>query len=230
MTSTLARDLAAFCWLVQKDFLRESRARAFWLSTLLLGIFLASVLALQLDIAEGPRLRVAGGLFWVAAFFCGSMLIERSYWIEREEGCWRGLATYGVRPAVLFFAKMVATVASLSVMECVLLPLFAMLAGAPLLAHPAAIVGLAAIVNVGVSAVGVLVGALSTGAGQRSHLFVLLLLPLIMPVALGASEGTRLAMAGQFDESWRRWIELLVVFAVLYAGAGALLFETVLEE
>jgi ABC-type transport system involved in cytochrome c biogenesis permease component len=228
--TAIARDLRSLWWLVQKDFVRECRARTFWLSTLVLGVLLVSLLAVQLDVATGPRLRVAGGLFWVTVFFCGAILIERSCSAEREEGCWRALATYPVRPAVIFFSKLTATVVSLCVAECVLLPLFAILADVPLLAHPAAIVGLAVIANVGVSAVGVLLGTLTSVSAQRGYLFVLLFLPLIMPVALGASEGTRLATAGTFNEAWWQWIELLGVFAVLYAGAGAVLFEFVLEE
>jgi len=228
--TAIARDLRAFWWLVQKDFVRECRARTFWLSTLVLGVLLVSLLALQLDIAADPRLRVAGGLFWVAVFFCGAILIEHSFWAEREAGCWRALATYPVRPAVIFFAKLSATVASLSAAECVLLPLFVILADVPLLAHPAAIVGLAVIANAGVSAVGVLLGALTTAAAQRGYLFVLLFLPLIMPVALGASEGTRLATAGMFNDAWWNWIEMLSVFAALYVGVGAVLFEFVMEE
>jgi hypothetical protein len=35
---------------------------------------------------------------------------------------------------------------------------------------------------------------------------------------------------GDLGDSWRRWVQLLAVFAVLYSTIGVLVFQHVLEE
>jgi len=58
----------------------------------------------------------------------------------------------------------------------------------------------------------------------------LVVLPLAIPVVLGAAECTRLAVQGQTGESWWRWIQLLGAFAVIFTTAGTLLFEYAIED
>jgi heme exporter protein B len=88
----------------------------------------------------------------------------------------------------------------------------------------------AALGNIGFAAVGTLVSGLTSGLRHRGGLLTLLLLPLVVPVVLAAAETTRIALAGQIDALWWRWIQLLAVFAVLYTVVGAMLFEFVMEE
>jgi ABC-type transport system involved in cytochrome c biogenesis permease component len=59
---------------------------------------------------------------------------------------------------------------------------------------------------------------------------VLLLLPVVVPVILGAAEATRLLIAGHTDEQWWHWVQLLTVFAVFYTTLGTLVFEFVIED
>lgn len=219
-----------FATLVQKDMLREFRARRVWPSTLLTGIVLVLILAIHLDIPHEARFRVSGGQFWAAVFFAGSLMVERSFLAERDQGCWRALALYPIAPATIFLAKTTVHVLALCCLEMVLMPVFAALADIPWIAHPVAFVLVAMLANIGFAAVGSLLGALTNTVRQRGQLLVLLLLPLILPVALGAGEATRLLTMGQPDSEWWKWVQVLGVFAVLYTTLGALLSEFVMEE
>ena len=82
----------------------------------------------------------------------------------------------------------------------------------------------------GIAAVGTLVSALASGVSNRGGTLVLVLLPLIVPVLLGAAEATRLLVTAGADEQWWRWIQLLGIFAVLHTTVGALVFEFVIED
>jgi heme exporter protein B len=112
----------------------------------------------------------------------------------------------------------------------VVVPAMVVFSGAPLLDQPMALVLVAVLANVGFASLGVVMSGLTAGIGQRGNLLALLLLPLMMPVMIGAAEATRLGATGDLGESWRRWVQLLAVFGVLYSTIGALLFEHVLED
>ena len=57
-----------------------------------------------------------------------------------------------------------------------------------------------------------------------------MLLPLLIPVILAASEATRLVAEIHLESELWRWIQLLGAFAVVYLTAGWMLFEFVVED
>jgi heme exporter protein B len=222
--------LGAFWRLVQKDAAQEFRARRAWPAMLLLGLLLVLVLAMQIDQTADQKLRVASGVVWLAVFFAGVLSLERSFAAEREEGCWQALMLYPVSPGVVFCAKAAINFAALALLEVVLFPAIVVFCGAPLLDRPGPLLLAAGLANLGFASLGVVMSGLTAGISHRGSLLALLLLPLMIPVMLGAAEATRLAALGDLGEAWRRWIQLLAVFAVVYTTVGCLVFEFVIEE
>lgn len=217
-------------WLVRKDLTRELRAHSVWPGMLLLGLVLVFMLATQIELPMEQKGRAVGGLLWVAIFFAGTLALERSFANEREDGCWQALTLYPIAPGVLFLAKVVINVTSLVILETVLIPLFIVTTDVPLLARPEGMALVALLGNIGFAAIGTLVSAVTTDLQNRGGLIALLLLPLVVPVIFGCAEATNITLAGEIDQTWWRWIQLLAVFAILFTVVGALAFEFVLEE
>jgi heme exporter protein B len=220
----------SFWWLIHKDLRREVRSQSVWPCMVMLGVVLVFLLTIPLDLADEVKLRVVGGLLWLAIFFAGTLAFEHSFSSERQHGAWQALTLYPVDPAILFLAKMAVNLISLFILEAVLIPAFVIFSDVPLLAQPAPMLLTAGLTSVGLAAVGTLVSALASGLRHRGGLIALLLLPLVTPLALGAAEATRLTLAGQLDSEWWQWIQLLTVFAMVFTVAGALAFEFIIEE
>jgi len=217
-------------WLLQKDLLREVRAPRVWPGMLLLGIVLAFVMLMQIDLPRELRSSLVGGQFWLAAFFAGTVAIDRSFAGERDDGCLQALLLYPVAPATIFLAKTTANFLALGCLQIVLIPAFILLCDVPLCDRPGPFLAIMLQANLGFAAVGTVVSALTNGLKHRGGLLVLLLLPLISPVMLGAVQATRLLLVGQTGSLWWQWMQLLAVFAALFVALGALLFEFVVEE
>lgn len=217
-------------WIVHKDLLREWRAPRAWPATLLLGIVLALAAAMQIELAQARQAGLAGGLFWLAAFFAATAAIERSFAGEREEGCWDGLLLYPAAPATIFLAKFAVNLLALLCLNGVLIPAFFAFAGAPLGEHVWGFLAIVILANTCVAAAGTIVSALTQGLGQRTGLFALLLLPLISPVVLGASQATQTLFSGAGGALSNGWGQLLAVFAALLVVLGAMLFEFLIED
>jgi heme exporter protein B len=231
-------------WMVSKDLLAECRSLRVWPAMLLLGAVVALMFAMQADLpaarapgtgqeervpGAGSR-QIAGGLLWLTIFFAGTLALDRSFAAEHEDGCWEGLLCYPVSPTTVYLAKLTVNIIALSALECVLIPLFAMLTGAPLLAYPGPIVAVAVLGNLGIAAVGTLLSAVANTGRQSSYLLPLLVLPTIIPLVLGAAEATRLAAEHDFGPAWWRWVQLLGAFAIIFITAGIGLFEFAIEE
>lgn len=217
-------------WLVHKDLLREFRAPRVWPGMLLLGIVLALIIAMQVDLPQDQQGVLMASLFWLAAVFAGSVALDRSFSGERVAGCWQALLLYPISPGTIFAAKTTVNFLALCCLDCILLPAFVVFSDVSLLARPGPLLVVVVLANLGVAATGTLASALTSGLTQRGNLLVLLLLPLISPVALGAAQATRLLVAGDAQGEWLRWAQLLAVFAALFLTMGTLLFEFVIED
>ncbi len=226
---TLSHAARTWWWLVHKDLLRELRAPRAWPAMLLLALALAMVINVQIDLPQDQHRELAGGMFWLAAFFAGTVALDRSFWGEHEQASWQGLLLYPVGPGTVFLAKLTANIVALCALDVVLVPAFTLLSGVSLLVQPGAFLVTALLANLGFSAAGTLVSALTSGLAQRHGLLVLLLLPLVLPVVLGAVQGTRAMLVGDLS-SWWRWVQLLGCFAALFVALGTLVFEHIVED
>jgi heme exporter protein B len=216
-------------WLVHKDLLREIRAPRTWPATLLVALALAMVIQLPLELPAAEKPAFLGAMFWLAAFFAGTLSLDRSFAGEQEEGCWQGLLLYPVSPATVYLSKVAGNFLALGVLNGVLLLAFTLLSGISLAAQPGLFLATAVLANLGFAAVGTLASALTTGLAQRSGVLVLILLPLVLPVILAAVGGTQSILEDDFG-AWWRWLQLLACFAAVFLTLGTLLFEFIMED
>jgi heme exporter protein CcmB len=217
-------------WLIHKDLTREMRAQQTWPKMALLGIVLVLLLTTQIDLPMEQQTRVVSGLLWTTIFFAGTVAIERSFASEHDDGCWQTLMQYPVVPSMIFFAKMTVNIASIVVLEALLIPLFIVLTDVPLLAEPGSLFVVAALGGSGVAAIGTLIGGITAGMRNQGGVLALLLLPLSAPVLLSSAEATRITLASAGDPLWWWWIQLLAAFAVVFTTVGALVFGVVMED
>jgi heme exporter protein B len=216
--------------LVRKDLRREWRARMTWPAVVLLGFLVVLTLELQSDFPAEIKHQFVGSLLWLAVFFAGALGLEQSFADEKDNGCWDALRMYPTSPGAIYAAKLLFNFAMLMGVAAVLIPLLAALADAPLLERPPTMLMVAVLANLGLAAIGTLIGGLINGVRRRGNLLVLLLLPLTLPVLLGAGEATRLMIAGDLGAEFWRWIQLLAAFVVMFVTASVLIFDFVMED
>ena len=134
---------------------------------------------------------LASGVLWVTLLLAAVIGVTRLFAAEREQG---GLDAFLLAPVdrtALFVAKAAALFVYLVALEMVAVPAFAVL-----LLGPALFDGLPELVlvlllaDVGLAAVGALVSALAAETRARELIVPLLLLPLLVPLLIGAASAT----------------------------------------
>jgi heme exporter protein B len=209
---------------------REWRVRTTWPTVVLLGFLLVLTLELQSDFPTEVKHQFVGSLLWLAVFFAGAFGLEQSFANENDNGCWDALRMYSATPAGIYVAKLLFNFATLMGVAAVLIPLLTALADAPLLERPLTMLMVTILANLGLAAIGTLVGGLVNGVCRRGSFLVLMLLPLTLPVLLGAGEATRLIIASDLGTEFWRWVQLLAAFAVMFFTASVLIFDFVMED
>jgi len=223
--------VAAQLWsIVVKDLTSECRARQLWPAMWLLGVVVAFLFSVEFDGLPGEKLQLVGGFQWLTVCFATVLTLDQTFSLERADGCWTSLLLYPVSPVTVYVGKLLVNLVSLTLLQCVLVPLIVLLSNVPLLAHPWQLALIVLLGNLGMASVATLIGALGIGLRQSGNLAALLALPLLVPVVLGASAATRLVVTESMGPEWWQWVRLLSTFATVFVTTGMVLFEFVIEE
>ena len=175
---------------------------------------------------------LAAGVLWVTLLLASVIGVSRLYAAEREQGGVDGLLLAPVDRTALFLAKAAALLLFLVAVELVAVPAFGLLLLGPGLggALPE-LIAVLALGNVGVAAVGALVGALAAESRARELTAPLLLLPLLVPLLISCAQATEpLFRQAQGPEDLGRWLGLLTLYDVVFVLVSVAVFDFLLED
>jgi heme exporter protein B len=214
--------------ILHKDLVLELRTReaTSGLVILMLLILLTFTFAMDPEGAAGA----APAVQWVTFVFAGLMAIQRSFLVERENGAWYGLLLCPIDRGAIFAAKMATNVIVLGMAQVVLVALLALFLGVPMPAAPLALLLVNVLGLIGFSALATLFAAISVRLRAREMMLPLLVLPLLVPLVICAVEASRVVMEGGTVTSAGSWIRVLATFDVIFAVAGWMIFEQLVEE
>jgi heme exporter protein B len=194
---TYLQDVGA---LARKDLLLELRARDTLPSMLLFVVAVFVVFHFSLPAKSSDV--AASGLLWVAIVFTALLALGRAFVPEREQRVLDALVLAPCDRSAIWLAKSLATFAFLAAAEVVALPLFALFFHGLRWSTVAGVV----LADLGICAVGTLVGATAVLTRARELLAPLLFLPLAIPLVIGgvgasvvAGPGRYLAFLGLYD-------------------------------
>ena len=248
--SAVAASVAERGWLsktavlIRKDLRVELRARdtlppmlAFSFAvTLLLAFTLPTSGSLEaptsvVGVGVAPLADVLAGFFWVTVLFAGLVGFARTFEIDQQEGALDVLLLVPLDRTGLFVAKAAANFVSITVVEAVLLPAFAVLFGVELVSSLGPMIVVVVLVNIGFVAIGTLFSALAAGTRSRELILPILALPALVPVFIAGLElSSDLFLGGGLGAVTEQgWFGILLAFDVIMATAGALAFEFAID-
>jgi heme exporter protein B len=172
--------------------------------------------------------QAAPGLFWVAVLLCSLLAVQRSYAVEAADGARDGLRLSGLDPAGIFLGKAAAVALQLILLEVLLGAGVVVLFGTEL--HDPALLVLSSLAaTLGLATSGTVYGMIAAGLRVRETLLPLLILPVVAPVLLAATQCWMAALAPTGTDGWK-WLSLLASFGVIYVALGILTFSTLVED
>jgi heme exporter protein B len=207
------RDVGA---LARKDLLLELRAKETLPSMLLFVI--ASLVIFHFALPGGSGDVAAQGLLWVALVFTALLGLTRAFVAEREQGLLDALVLTPSDRSAIWLAKSVAVLAFLVAAEVVALPAFAIFFSGLNGTTVAAV----ALADVGIAAVGTLLGAMAVAGRARELLLPLLFLPLAIPIVVGG--------VGASVGEGPRFLLFLAAYDAIFALVAWASFEYVVVE
>jgi heme exporter protein B len=184
--------------------------------------------ALNRNSVEGD---LGAGILWVTLLFAAILGVNRLFVADADQGGFDGFLLAPVERSSLLIAKALTLLAYLLVLELVAVPAFALLLGPPIGNSLPDLIGVLALGDLGVAAVGTLVAALAVRTRARDLLGPLLGLPLLVPIVIGGARATSPLLAVAHPGSpAARWLLTLGLYDLVFGLIAYALFDFLLED
>jgi len=213
---------------VQKDLAAELRSRELLSAMLVFSLLVILIFNFALELDIKTRQSVTAGVLWATFAFAGTLGLNRSMAIEKDRGCLDGLLLAPVDRSAIYFGKVFSNLAFMMIVEVIVLPVYSVLYNTNLFLPGLLMVILLG--SVGYTAVGTLLSAMSVQTRTRDMLLPILLFPVVLPVLIAAVKASNGYLTGADISEIMPWLNLLIVYDVVFIALAFMTFEFVVEE
>jgi heme exporter protein B len=214
--------------IVWKDLAAEMRSRELLSAMLVFALLVILIFNFALELDATTRANVTAGVLWVTFAFAGTLGLNRSMAMEKDRGCLDGLLLAPVDRSAIYFGKTIGNLIFMLIVEAIVLPVYSILYNINLF-NPGLIVVIL-LGSIGYVAVGTILASMAVQTRTRDILLPILLFPVVIPLFIAAVKASSGFLSNiPMDEIWP-WLNLLIVFDVIFTAAAFMAFDYVVEE
>jgi heme exporter protein B len=171
---------------------------------------------------------VTSGVLWVTFAFAGTLGLNRSMSIEKDQGSLDGLLLAPVDRSAIYFGKVISNLVFMLIVEVIVLPIYSFLYNVNLLRLGLLLILLLG--SIGYIAVGTLLATMAVQSRRREVLLPILLFPLVLPVLIAAVRASGGFLTSSDASGIMPWVNLLIVYDVVFIAVSYMVFDYVVEE
>lgn len=213
---------------VWKDLAAELRSREVLSAMLVFSLLVILIFNFALELDAATRSTVTSGVLWVTFAFAGTLGLNRSMAIEKDRGCLDGLLLAPVDRSAIYFGKAIGNLIFMFVVELIVLPVYSILYNTNLF-NPG-LLGVIALGSIGYVALGTLLSSMAVQTRTRDILLPILLFPLTIPIFVAAVKASTAFLQGlPMGEIWP-YLNLLIVYDVIFTSVAYMVFDFIVEE
>ena len=211
-----------------KDLLSEFRTKELITSILVFALLVIVIFNFAFDPDTGVVNTIAPGILWVALTFAGVLGLNRTFVNEKAEASLEGMMLCPVDRAVIYWGKLISSCVFMLIVAFIITPIFLVLFNLPLFLPELALIIFLA--TLGFAAIGTLFSALAINTRSRDVMLPILFLPTVVPVIVAAVKATDIILKSRSWEDMLIWLQLLIIFDIVYMTVSTLVFEHVIQE
>jgi heme exporter protein B len=196
--------LGAIGAIVWKDLAAELRSRELLSAMLVFALLVILIFNFALELDPLTRRVATPGILWATFTFAGTL------------------------GSAIYFGKTISNLAFMLIVEVVVLPVYSVLYNTNLF-NPGLIVVIL-LGSVGYVAVGTLLSSMAVQTRTRDVLLPILLFPVVIPILIAAVKASSGFLQGLSLTEVMPYINLLIVYDVIFTAVAYMVFDYVVEE
>ena len=217
-------------WMIWKDLASEIRSRENISSMFFFAFIVIMIFSFSFSMDLQAAKEIMPGIIWVAFGFTAIIGLGKSFSAELQNDCLENLQISPIPKGAVYLGKLIANLVFILIVELILFPMFVIFFNLDVLAKLHWVLLIFLLGTLGLSAVGTLFSAMTVQVRAREVMLPILLLPMAVPVMIGAVEATRGALNGDPWALYGQWVELLIVFDLIFTVVCFWAFEWILES
>jgi len=214
--------------ITRKDISAEMRSRELLSSMIVFSMLVVLIYYFALELDIKAREAITAGALWVTFSFAGTLGLNRSMAVEKDRGCLDGLLLAPVDRSAIYFGKMISNLVFMFIVEVIVIPLYAIMYNVDLLVP--GFIWITVLGSIGYVAVGTLLSAMTVQTRTRDVLLPILLFPLVIPVLIAAVKASSGFIQGSPMEEILPWMNLLIVYDIVFTAVSYMVFDNIVEE
>ena len=223
--STFLSAIGAIVW---KDLAAELRSRELLSAMLVFALLVILIFNFALELDPSTRKSATPGILWATFAFASTLGLNRSMAVEKDRGCLDGLLLAPVDRSAIYFGKTISNLVFMLIVETVVLPVYSVLYNTNLF-NPGLIVVIL-LGSIGYVVVGTLLSSMAVQARTRDVLLPILLFPVVIPVLIAAVKASSGFLQGLALVEVMPYINLLIVYDVIFLAVAYMVFDYIVEE
>ena len=220
--------LSAIRAVIWKDLTAEWRTRENLSAMLVFALLVILIFNFALDLDIQAQESLSAGVLWTTFIFAGTIGLNRSLAVEKDRGCLDGLLLAPVDRSVIYFGKAIGNLIFMLLVEIIVLPVYSFLYQVPVFQPGFLLVVLLG--SIGYVAVGTLLATMVIQVRTRDILLPILLFPLTLPVIIAAVKASQGFLLMIPLTEITPWLNLLIVYDLIFTAAAFMVFDFVVEE
>ena len=220
--------LKAVWAVVWKDLSAELRGREMLSAMLVFAMLVIIIFNFALELDAKTRSTVTSGVLWVTFAFAGTLGLNRSMAMEKDRGCLDGLLLAPVDRSAIYFGKSISNLFFMLIVEAIVLPVYSVLYNTNLFKPGLLLVILLG--SIGYIGVGTLLASMAVQTRTRDILLPILLFPIVIPVLIASVKASSGFLGGIPMPEIMPWINLLIVYDIIFLAVSFMVFDYVVEE
>jgi heme exporter protein B len=224
----IPRYFGAIGAIVKKDIASEMRSRELLSAMTVFALLVVVIFNFALELEPLARKVATPGILWATFTFAGTLGLNRSMAIEKDRDCLDGLLLAPVDRSAIYFGKMLSNLAFMLIVAVIVLPIYSVLYNINLF-NP----GLILVIflgSTGYVAVGTLLSSMAVQTRTREVLLPILLFPVVLPIIIAAVKASSGFLQGFSLIAVMPYINLLIVYDVIFIAVAYMVFDYVVEE
>lgn len=190
----------------------------------LLGLLLLFVFSLAQDVGQVMSPQSAAAVFWLASAFCQILIYNALYALEEDNHARAGLILMPAPIQAVWLGKGLAGLGLLLIAQTVFVPAAIVFLGQSIAPLWTEALLMLLLVDIGIAALGSLLGALSQGQAARESLLTIVIFPLLAPLLFAGIRVGAGVFSEDLPEGIHAWTGVALAFDGLFLSAGLILF------
>lgn len=216
--------------IVWKDLVTELKTREMFSSMFVFSVLVILIFIFSINLSIVNANDVGPGVLWVAFVFSGTLGLNRSFTMEKDNSCLQGMMLTPVDRTAIYFGKLISNLLFLLIMEAFILPVFMVFFNVDILRNLLPLLFVIFLGTIGFCALGVLLSSMASNLKTREIMLPILLYPLLVPVVIGSVKMTGQLLAGKSLADMTNWIGLIASFDIIYVAVSIMTIDHILEE